>query len=270
MKLTWPQSAQVTRLAFPWYNNFLYKIELAGPAVPASFKSQPGTTPPPPDGASTLVLRFSNPHARGINNTNRVQNIVAAQHLARQALSASGLQAVVPAVYAWAPYRPEVQGADGLGWILDEFRPGEDMNKVFPDFSLQEKQAILPQIAEIFTAIQGLELPPGVTKFGALTFDDGGNVVDGQMPTLAGGPWETYDEVWLAKLRTALEGSDKGGTVMLGWRPNGVRDRIERFLADGGVEKVLEGVDVDKRVLAHGDFSKSSSFRSACHYSGCL
>jgi len=202
-----------------------------------------------------MVIRFSNPQASGVNNTNRVENIVAAQHLTRTALLASGLPPVVPAVYAWAAYRPEVGGVRGLGWILDEFRPGEDLNPIFPSLPLNDKKAVIAQIADILACIQRIEIPAGVTKFGALTFNEHGQIVDGQMPTLKGGPWATYAEVWLAKLRQHLASSDQG-TVILGWRPNGVRDRIERFLADGGIERMLDGVDTDKRVLVHGDFSE--------------
>ncbi|KAH8890678.1 hypothetical protein GQ53DRAFT_170527 [Thozetella sp. PMI_491] len=249
------KSLQITPLALPWYNNFLFKIDLAEPAYPDSFPLQPGTAPPPPSGISTLVLRFSNPHAKGHNNTNRVENIVASQYLVRKALDVSNLLPLVPAIYAWAPYKPELHGELGYGWMLDEFRAGIELTKVFQNLTLAGKKDVIEVIADIFSCIQSLELPPTITKFGGLTFDEHGQVIQGQMPILKGGPWESYAEVWHARLRGELKGSDKEGTVLLGWRPNGVRDRIERFLANDGIAKVLDGVDINKRVLVHGDFS---------------
>ncbi|KAK4443222.1 aminoglycoside phosphotransferase [Podospora aff. communis PSN243] len=243
------------RLAFPWYNNFIFKINLAQPAFPTAFPPQPGTVPPPASGVTTIVLRFSNPDARGVNNANRVQNIIASQQLVCEALLASALPAVVPAVYAWAPPRPEIDGAAGLGWILDEFRPGEDLHEVFSGLSLDDKKSVVSQVANIFACVQGAKLPSGVTKFGALTFDEYGNIVDGQMPILPGGPWDTYADVWRINLLTELKNSGQEDTVMEGWRPNGVRDRIEEFLAAAGVERILQDVDTSLRVLVHGDFS---------------
>lgn len=165
--------------------------------MPASFPPQPGTTPPPSSGVSTIVLRFSNPDARGLNNANRVENIVASQYLARRALFASGLPSLVPTIYAWAPYQPDIDGVSGLGWTLDEFRPGEDLNGVFSDLPLHGKKLVISQIADVFTCIQGLELPTGATKFGGLTFDKDGEIVNGQMPIMVGGPWETYQRYGL-------------------------------------------------------------------------
>ncbi|OAA64208.1 Aminoglycoside phosphotransferase [Niveomyces insectorum RCEF 264] len=210
------------------------------------FETEPNTAP---------VSTTANPHARGVNNAHRVENIVAAQHLSRGALLASGLPPLVPAVYAWAPYRPEIEGEGGLGWMLDEFRTGEELIGVFPRLPLDEKRKLVTELAQTFSCIQAVKLPLDVKKFGGLTFDEHGRIVDGQMPTLDGGPWETYAEVWQARLRAQLKNSEKEGLVLLGWRPDGVRDRIEAFLANGGVERVLDSVDVKQRVLVHGDFT---------------
>ncbi|KAK1757149.1 aminoglycoside phosphotransferase, partial [Echria macrotheca] len=198
------------------------------------------------------------PKARGFNNTNRVQSIVASQHLARRALLASDLLAViVPAVYAWAPYRPdETDGVAGMGWIIEEFCYGVKLyHGVFNSLSIDAKKDAISQMADIFACVQSVKLPAGVTKFGGLTFDEHGHIADGQMPILPGGPWTTYAEVWRASIRTELEHSEEEGAVTAGWRANGVRDRIEEFIADGGVERMLSRVDVGQRVLVHGDFS---------------
>lgn len=180
---------------------------------------------------------------------------MAAQQLVRQAFQASGLPDLIPDTYAWAPYRPEIEGGKGLGWILSEFRPGEELAKVFSALSLGEKMGIVPQVANILACIQGMELPAGVTKFGGLTFNGVGQIVDGQPPIVEGGPWDTFEDVWHAELRAALRTSEREDLVLLGWKQDGIRDRIDRFVSDGGVRKLLETVNVDERVLVHGSFS---------------
>lgn len=129
------------------------------------------------------------------------------------------------------------------------------MHDVFPSLSLDDNKDVVSQIADIFASIQGLKLPAGVTKFGALTINEDGEIVDGQMPILPDGPWETYAKTWRANIQYELKNSEKEETVVRGWRPNGVRDRIEQFIAAGGVEKMLRDVDINKKVLVHGDFT---------------
>lgn len=238
------------------FNNFIYKVDLAAPAVPATFSNQqPCTSPPPAEGVSTLVIRISNPLAEGLNNTNRVENEVAAQYLARQSIESAGLPSVVPAVFAWASCRyPEVLHETGFGWTMSEFKLGSDLDTQFSSLTLEDMKGIIEQIADIFTAVQGSELPRTVTKFGALTLDSSGAIVSGQMPLLQGGPWETYTEVWVIKLQTHLGDADKS-PLLKGWVEGGVRDRIDKFVKTGGVERILEGVDVNQRVLVHGDLS---------------
>ena len=250
------------------FNNYIYKATLKAPALPSSLPSpaQPGTTPLPAEGSSTLVVRLSNLRADGMNNTHRVQNEVASQYLSREALLEAGLPGLVPAVYAWAAPQLGVGGADaplpsesGFGWMVGEFMPGADMDGEFPSLSLEEKKDALAQFAGILAAVQRTELPPGVTKFGGLTFDEEtGAIVSGQMPLVKGDPRENYAEVWVGRLRTPLEDADKS-PVVRGWKEGGVRDRIERFI-EGGVEKTLDGVDLSLKALVHGDLSTSSPF----------
>ncbi|KAH8893542.1 hypothetical protein GQ53DRAFT_821481 [Thozetella sp. PMI_491] len=215
--------AQITPLGLPWYNKFIFRVDLTAVAVPGSFPQQPATIQPPLSGVSSLIIHFADPEAYGFNNANRIENTVAAQQLVRRALLTFGLPDLIPATYAWAPYRPEFGGGKGPGWYMQEFRPGEELIKVFPTMTLGEKKDIALQIATVFACMQEMKLPAGVTKFGGLMFDEDGNVVDGQSPVVNGGPWDT--------------------------------DRIDRFVADGGVRKLLENVDVSKRVLVQGDFT---------------
>jgi len=250
------KAASITPLALPWYNNFIFRVDLAVPAVPAAFPSppQPGTSAPPPDGVSVIVIRFSNAQARGTNNVSRVENLAAAQCLAREALLTKGLPPLVPAVYAWGSRKPDVEGPMGLGWVLDEWRSGRELVHEWAELPWEDKLRLLGDLADVFAAIQGLILPRGVKKFGGLKFDGNGDIVDGEMPVLEGAPWESYAEVWVAKLRAQLKASEKEGSVLRGWREDGVREKLEQFLDGGGVERMLDGVDIHKRALVHSDF----------------
>lgn len=228
------------------------------PANPKTFScSQPGTVALPIDGTSTLVFRFSNPHAEGLNNKNRVENIVISQHLAHSALLAAGQGPLVPAIYAWGPCRyPEVPDESGFGWILDEFKTGSDLDSVFDELSWDEKQAVIGAIADMLTALQQAPIPANVVdKFGSMTFGKEGQVVPGEMPLLEGGPWSSYAALWAARMRLKLENADNS-SVLNGWRANGVRERIENFITQGGIDKLLDGVDTQQKVLVHGDFSE--------------
>ncbi|KAK6951761.1 hypothetical protein Daesc_006284 [Daldinia eschscholtzii] len=236
-----------------------YNLKLEEPAVPTTFPNrQPCTSTPPVDGTSTLVIRLSNPFAEGLNNANRVENDVAAQHLARASIRSKALNPVVPAVYAWATCRyPEVFGEAGFGWTIGEFKPGSDLDAQFDSLSLEDAIDAVQQLAAIFTAIQSAEIPESVTKFGALTLDDNGNIIGGQPPLLKGGPFDTYAELWVAKLQTQLSEADKS-SLLRGWLSGGLRERINKFIEASGVDKILDGIE-DRRVLIHGDLSMSIS-----------
>lgn len=241
---------------FP-YNNFTYKITLAQAATPDSFRNtqSPCTILPPAEGVSTLVMRLSNLAAEGLNQANRVENEVAALHLARRRLSAETgrpeLAAVVPGVYDW-------RRAEGtrLGWILMDHLAGTSLDRDFGTLEAAEKQDVLAQLRDVFAGIQRAPLPAGVTTYGGLRISDEGGIVSGQMTTLKGGPWDTYGGFLRARLLSQLGGAD-GSEVLQGWRPNGLRDRVDAFL-DSRLEKALDeaGVDTMARALIHGDFSR--------------
>ncbi|ROW05816.1 hypothetical protein VMCG_05139 [Cytospora schulzeri] len=255
-------STEVTPLAYvehcPFhFNNFIYKVVLDSPMFPASFpEDQPGTSKPPPEGVSSLVIRLSNPRAEGLNNANRVENEVASLYLARQSLQNSGSSPVVPAVYAWSPCKfHDVPHEEGFGWIMAEFKSGSDLDAQFPNLSVEERNAVVEQIAVVLSAIQRVTIPEGATEFGALTFVDG-KIVSGQMPLLKGGPWRSYSALWAAKLQAQLEDSENS-PLLKGWRTENIRERLDRFLANG-VDKVLDEIDVTQRVLVHGDLTMNN------------
>lgn len=232
-------------------------MDLAAPALPATFadQHQPCTSPPAVEGVSSIVVRLSNPLAEGLNNTNRVENEVAALYLTRQSMEAAGLGRLVPAVYAWAPCRyPIISDEMGFGWIMFDFRRGSDLDTQFPNLALGEAKAVVEQIADILAAVQRANIPATVTKFGALTMETAGTVVSGQMPLLHGGPWDTYEEVWLAKLILQLQQADES-PLLKGWVAGGLRERLDKFMREDGVKSILEGTDASQRVLTHGDLS---------------
>ena len=245
------------------FNNFIYKVDLATPALPSVFSaSQPCTTLPPPEGVLTLIVRLSNPLAEGLNNANRVQNEVAAQYIARQSINNAKLDPVVPAIYAWAPCKyPDVADEAGFAWTMCEFKSGEDLDGQFPDLSLQDAISVVEQIADLFVAVQSSSLPTAVAGFGALTIDQSGGIISGQMPLLPGGPWETYAEVWIAKLKIQLQDADKS-SLLAGWRTGDTRRKVDSFVESGGVQNTLKGISGDQRVLIHGDLSTWFPFQA--------
>ncbi|UNI22175.1 hypothetical protein JDV02_008088 [Purpureocillium takamizusanense] len=248
-----------TQYAYP-FNSFLYRVELAIPASSSVFPgTQPGTTPAPPGGVSTLVVKLSNLAAEGINNANRVQNDVAAQHIVRQSMARAGLAPLVPAVYAWAPAttNDDVKNEEGFGWIMLEWRSGVDLDAEFSTLEADDKTQVLKQVAAIFKAIQGATLPETVTKFGGLTFDASGRIMSAEAPRFQCQPVETYAHWRVFRLRKQLEQAAKS-PVIQGWKRNNVDARIEKFLASGGPEKVLRGVDLNRKNLIHGDFTTNN------------
>ncbi|KAF9873182.1 phosphotransferase enzyme family protein [Colletotrichum karsti] len=227
---------------FP-YNNFIYKITLKKPAYVDSFSDAgPYTTPPPAEGVSTIVLRLANPKAQDIIQDNRVENEVAAMYLARQGLLAfkPEVAGLIPAVYAWKSH----QGAKGsYSWTLMEYKEGVPLDTKFPGLSEEDQKDVLGQIADVFTGIQQAPLPESIKSHGGLTIDDGGNIVGGKMTILEGAPWTSYSDFWRTRLAFRLKDADES-PALEGWKPNGVRGRIDSFLSSG-LETYLANSGVD-------------------------
>ncbi|GKT63060.1 Protein kinase-like domain protein [Colletotrichum tofieldiae] len=227
--------------AYP-FNNFLFKVELATPAFASSFPgTQPGTCKAPPEGVSTLVIKLSNLAAHDVNNTNRVENDVASQHLVRKSMEKSGLDPLIPDVYAWAPATTTDQvNEEGFGWIMSEFRSGVDLGPEFSSLDMESQKHVLEQMAAVLGAMQAADLPQSVTKFGGgLKFDPNGAIVSGESSSMQDvRPTGSYAEWRIEKLRSRFKQAAES-SVIQGWESNGVAARIEKFLASGGPEKVL-------------------------------
>lgn len=95
-----------------------------------------------------------------------------------------------------------------------------------------------------------------MTGFGGLTITADAKIVSGQMAVLQGGPWEDYVEVWAAKLRARpmrrlRAPSSRAGPMAA------CRSKSTSFSENGGISDMLTDVDVESRVLVHGDLSQS-------------
>ncbi|KAG8162312.1 hypothetical protein KVR01_008077 [Diaporthe batatas] len=235
-------------------NNFLFKAELAKPAMASNFPgTQPGTCKAPAEGVSVLVVKLNNPAAEDfINHSNRVANDVAAQKLVREYLADSNhrtMKQVVPSVYAWAPARTtNPADAAGFGWIISEFRSGVNLASVFGKFPFDEKKHALKQLKDILRAVRSAKLPEGVTKFGGgLTFDSEGQVVDGESPTEEiMEPASSYLEWLVGHTRAELDAASECRIIQR-WQGSGVIARIEKFLNGGGPEKLLADLDIGRK-----------------------
>ena len=254
----------------PFPNNFIFKAALASPATAASFPGeQPCTATPPTEGVGTLIVRLSNPGALGMNNTNRVENEVAAMQLARHAMAqlGDGYAGLVPAVYAWkAGASADREGE--FGWTVMEYMAGVPMDAQFETLSLDEKKRLVQEVAVIFAALQGAKLPSGLNRHGGLTIDEQGAIVSGQSTMQEGEPQTRYEDHWAANLQWQLKEADESAMIQ-GWRENGIRERVDRFVATkiGDVIQTA-GVDSSKLALVHLDFSESSPVAhqaSSCH-----
>lgn len=191
-----------------------------------------------------------------MNNTDRIQTDVVSQYLTQNALITSGLQSIVPAVYAWAsPKSANPTTESEFGWKISEFKAGQDLDSQFRSFTEEDKIGILEQIADIFATIQRIKIPPSASKFGGFRIDEKGEFISGQCAIISEGPWNSYAEFWATKVRSQLDEAKKS-PFLNGWEEDGIKIRIEKLLAVGGISRVLQDVDLTRRCLIHGDFSE--------------
>lgn len=229
----------------------------------AAHGQQPCTVMPPAEGVEAVVVRLSNPRAEGMNNTNRVENEVASMHLARGAVAQLGTDYVglVPAVYAWkAATSASSKDEAGFGWTIMEYKSGVPLDAHFRALSMEQKLEIIDQVAVIFSATQGVKLPPSVTHHGGLTIDNGGQIISGQgtLQEMEGGPWKGFVESWAFNMQGKLKEAD-ASEVISGWTANGVRANVDRMVASGLSSIIRDaGVDTTSLVLIHRDFTMNN------------
>jgi len=190
---------------------------------------------------------------------NRVENEVAIISLASAALS--GLHpAVVPRVYGWG----SAAGNSEQGWILQELMPGSPLDAAFDAMALEQKRKIFAQMAEVLTRLQTFQLPESITDFGGVTFDNAGQIVSAEMPTVGAGPWDSYEASFKGRLEVALRKADANPYIK-GWHANGLRKRIDRFVAQGLPAQFEDLGSKEDRVVVHADFSQCRPRQAQIH-----
>lgn len=211
---------------------------------------QPGTVSIP-HGATEFILRLTNSDAEGIHHATRVENEVAMISMVSEALC-NFQPPVVPRIYGWG------SAASGQGWILQELMAGEPLDEAFDSMALDEKRRVFDQMAGLIKGLQDFSLPDTVKGFGGVAYDGSGAIVSAAMPTVGAGPWSSIEESFKGRLEVALAEADKNRYIN-GWHANGLRERLEAFVAKG-VSQQLEalGSRADG-VIVHADFSEPFS-----------
>ncbi|KAK3994575.1 kinase-like domain-containing protein [Cladorrhinum sp. PSN332] len=236
---------------FPFkYNNFVYRLEFPVDISDDGLKL-PGCVPIPAD-SRAFIMRLSNPDAEGMYQETRVQNEVAILTLASAALGHIKPN-IVPRVFGWGGAS---QGR--LGWILQDLMPGVPLDDVFsPTGSLEQKTAVLRQMAAILKALQDYPLPESIRGWGGLTFDSSGAIVSAPMPSVGAGPWSSLENSYRGRLKAALDKADKN-PYLKGWRPNGIRDRVDNFIERGLSAQFSDLTSSQDRAIIHADFTSDN------------
>lgn len=232
---------------FPFpYNNFVYTVNVNLEATDARNRAQwqPGTHAIPP-GLGKFIIRLPNPIS-GYNDKTRVENEVASLSLARNALQAK-FPGLIPRVFGWGSAR------DGQGWILQEFMTGSPLLDDFGQMSDVDKASILRQMADVLSNFQMIELPATIRDYGGLGFGSSGEYVSAPMSIMDAGPFPAYEDLVRATILSKLTKADTDLHVE-GWRPNGVRARLDKFIAEG-LHVVMENMRGFPKALVHADFS---------------
>ena len=198
-----------------------------------------------PLGLDAFILRLPNPTS-GYNSKIRVENEVAALSIARDALYVK-LLGFVPRVFRWGSAR------HGQGWILQEYMAGCPLLADFGQMSDKDKACILRQMADVLTILQQYQLPATVRGYGGLDFGPSGEYVSGPLSILHAGPFTTYGDLVKATIQSKLTKADTDPQVE-GWRANGVRSRLDKFIAEG-LHATMENMGTFPKVLVHADFS---------------
>jgi hypothetical protein len=185
---------------------------------------------------------------------NRVENEVGMMLLFRRALANHHLGHLVPDIYGWG------SAEGGQGWILQEFKQGLQLDRIFETASDQLKQSILTQMADIVHAMQTFEVPHTVTEYGGVSFSPTGEIVSGPMTTLSREPFQTYAQLYKVFFEQQLTASDKS-PVLKGWQEDGLRARLMRFCAEK-LPGMTSAFDNSTKTIVHSDLSKPSRSRS--------
>ncbi|THX48299.1 hypothetical protein D6D06_09181 [Aureobasidium pullulans] len=150
-----------------------------------------------------------------------------------------------PKVFAWQGFK------HGLGWIVQEYLPGEQLSLHFSDLQTDKKAVVLDQVAEIFKMIQSFQ--HGVEGFGGLGFDGKGSVVAGRSSLWSVGPFSTHAGMYRAIFAKQLD-LVQVTPLLDGWKGTGLQERLQKLNASGGFANLLAYTANIQPTLVHGDF----------------
>jgi len=136
--------------------------------------------------------------------------------------------------------------------------PGAPVDETYDSMSLEEKKGILSQMASFLKALQDFQIPQSIQRYGGVTFDANSQIVSTAMTSVGSGPWASYEDYFTDRLQRGLQRADSNPYIK-GWHANGVRKRLDAFVASGipAQFKALES-KLDMSIV-HADFSKSRS-----------
>lgn len=220
-----------------------------------------------PEGTKELIVRLTKPATEGMSMANRVENEVAMISLASAALSHFQPR-VVPRVFGWGSAADKSAGKPAQGWLLQELMPGVPLIDSFENMQLERKKKIFAQMAALLKGLQSYKLPESITGFGGVTFDGAGRIVSTPMPTVGAGPWPSYEARLKGRLEVAIRTANDNRYIK-GWEVNGLRDRLDKFVAEGLPEHFKDLSSKENRVVTHADFSMGYEIPLLSRYSTC-
>ncbi|KJK67129.1 hypothetical protein P875_00117532 [Aspergillus parasiticus SU-1] len=230
-------------------SNLVYQVDLSEPTREAYHGSRKPGTVAMPENTGRLMIRFFKPFDT-YNEGVRVENKVAAMTVARLALADSALHTIIPQVYGWNSGKNE---PSGQAWVLEEYVPGKNLGDDFPTLPSDKQQVLLAQLAEVVKAFQDYNFPETAQGFGGLAFNADGNVCAGPPSfQVVGSPFSSHAELYRGLLDWQLGASDQYELIN-GWWISGLRDRLDRFVAEG-----LDGV-LSKFPTGSSNFRSSES-----------
>lgn len=166
---------------------------------------------------------------------------------------------IVPKVYEWmSSGQGDRSDPKTGGWVLYEYKEGDNLASVFPTLASEEKAVVMTQLATILSGLQRLSLPKNLNQFGGFDFNNKGEIINGGMFHLKGRPWDLYSNVWTAKVRCVIEDDFKERGLIKDWKEEGLVLRMKDFLLLSGLKRALSGVDSSQMGFVHGNFSKST------------
>ncbi|KAK4101154.1 hypothetical protein N658DRAFT_566895 [Parathielavia hyrcaniae] len=108
------------------------------------------------------------------------------------------------------------------GWILQELMPGSPLVDIFDKIQLSQKKEICRQMATLLKGLQSYKLPESITG-----------------------------------LEVAMKKATDNEYIK-GWEANGLRKRLDKFVAEGVPNQFEDLSSKEERVVTHADFNSSN------------